>query len=153
MATRFFVAPGTTIIQNGCDGLFGLVRDNFYNDQLSGHLFQCANRDRIHVKVLVCDGSGLWYRLKRLKKARFARPKAAEGQSRITIRAEGPTIGLRGIGLAQMKARKGGRRSRVAWRNRKEDKNKLASSSFRLRYTAVTEMGSTSSTPSQLNRK
>jgi transposase len=113
-ATRVFVAPGATDMRKGFDGLFGLVRDALGEDPLSGHLFLFANRDRTRVKVLVFDGSGLWVCSKRLEKGRFAWPKAAEGQARITMRAEELTMLLSGIDLMQTKTRKWFRRSMAA---------------------------------------
>jgi transposase len=113
-ATRVFVAPGATDMRKGFDGLFGLVRDALGEDPLSGHLFLFANRDRTRVKVLVFDGSGLWVCSKRLEKGRFAWPAAAEGQTRIAMRAEELTMLLSGIDLKQTKARKWFRRSMAA---------------------------------------
>ena len=113
-ATRVFVAPGATDMRKGFDGLFGLVRDALGEDPLSGHLFLFANRDRTRVKVLVFDGSGLWVCSKRLEKGRFAWPAAAEGQTRIAMRAEELTMLLSGIDLTQTKARKWFRRSVAA---------------------------------------
>jgi transposase len=113
-ATRVFVAPGATDMRKGFDGLFGLVRDALGEDPLSGHLFLFANRDRTRVKVLVFDGSGLWVCSKRLEKGRFAWPAAAEGQTRIAMRAEELTMLLSGIDLKQTKARKWFRRSIAA---------------------------------------
>jgi transposase len=113
-ATRVFVAPGATDMRKGFDGLFGLVRDALGEDPLSGHLFLFANRDRTRVKVLVFDGSGLWVCSKRLEKGRFAWPAAAEGQTRIAMRAEELTMLLSGIDLKQTKARKWFRRSVAA---------------------------------------
>jgi len=113
-ATRVFVAPGATDMRKGFDGLFGLVRDALGEDPLSGHIFLFANRGRTRVKVLVFDGSGLWVCSKRLEKGRFAWPKAAEGQTRITMRAEELTMLLSGIDLMQTKTRKWFRRSMAA---------------------------------------
>ena len=113
-ATRIFVAPGATDMRKGFDGLFGLVRDALGEDPLSGHLFLFANRDRTRVKVLVFDGSGLWVCSKRFEKGRFAWPAAAEGQTRIAMRAEELAMLLSGIDLKQTKARKWFRRSVAA---------------------------------------
>ncbi len=100
------VAPGTTNIRKGFDGLFGLVRDALGEDPFSGHLFRFADRDRTLVKVLVFDGSGIWVCSKRLEKGRFAWPAAAEGQTRIAMRTEEVTMLLRGSDLEQTRVRK-----------------------------------------------
>ena len=38
-ATRIYLAPGTTDMRKGFNGLYGLVRDQLLCDPLSGHLF------------------------------------------------------------------------------------------------------------------
>ena len=113
-ATRVFLAPGATDMRKGFEGLFGLVRDVLGEDPLSGHLFLLANRDRTRIKVLVFDGSGLRVCAKRLEKGRFAWPRAANGQTRIAMRAEELTMLLSGIDLQQTRPRKWFRRSQAA---------------------------------------
>ena len=38
-ATRIYLAPGSTDMRKGANGLYGLVRDQLQCDPLSGHLF------------------------------------------------------------------------------------------------------------------
>ena len=45
-ATRIYLAPGTTDMRKGFNGLYGLVRDQLLCDPLSGHLFLFSNAHR-----------------------------------------------------------------------------------------------------------
>ena len=104
-ATRVFVAVDPIDMRKGFDGLFGLVRDSLGEDPLSGHLFLFTNRHQTRLKVLVFDGSGLWFCAKRLEKGRFAWPVTHPGQSRITLRPGELALLLNGIDLVQTKSR------------------------------------------------
>jgi transposase len=53
-------------MRKGFEGVYGLVRDRLSCKPLSGHLFLFCNAQRNRLKVLVCDGSGLWVCAKRL---------------------------------------------------------------------------------------
>jgi transposase len=59
-ATRIYLAPGTTDMRKGFEGLFGLVRDQLQCDPLSGHMFLFSNARRTRLKILFWDRSGLW---------------------------------------------------------------------------------------------
>ena len=76
LATKIYVAVEGVDMRKGFEGLYGLVRDQFGADPLSGHLFLFSNRTRTRLKALVWDGSGLWVCAKRLEKGRFRWPKA-----------------------------------------------------------------------------
>ena len=60
LATKVYVAVEAVDMRKGFEGLYGLVRDQFGSDPLSGHLFLFSNRTRTRLKALVWDGSGLW---------------------------------------------------------------------------------------------
>jgi transposase len=64
-ATRIYLAAGATDMRKGFEGLYGLVRDRFLCEPLSGHLFLFCNAQRNRLKVLLWDGSGLWVCAKR----------------------------------------------------------------------------------------
>ena len=59
LATKIYVAVEGVDMRKGFEGLYGLVRDQFGADPLSGHLFLFSNRTRTRLKALVWDGSGL----------------------------------------------------------------------------------------------
>src|SRR3954451_3567660 len=74
-AVRVFLCTRPTDMRKGFDGLFGLVREGFGQDPLSGHLFLFLNRRRDRIKILYFDRDGLviWY--KRLEVGSFQNPK------------------------------------------------------------------------------
>jgi transposase len=115
-ATRVYVAAGATDMHKSFEGLFGLVRDRLQCDPLSGHVFLFSNAQRNRLKLLFCDGSGLWVCAKRLEKGRFRWPEAASGQSRITLTQEELTLLLGGIDLSQTRRRAWYRTSAVGQR-------------------------------------
>ena len=59
-ATKIYLGAEPVDMRKGFEGLFGLVRDQFGHDPLSGHLFLFTNRTQTRLKALVWDGSGLW---------------------------------------------------------------------------------------------
>ena len=58
VATKIYLAPGSTDMRKNFEGLYGIVRDQLGCDPMSGHLFLFANQKRTRLKVLVWDGSG-----------------------------------------------------------------------------------------------
>jgi transposase len=115
-ATQVYAAAGATDMRKSFEGLFGLVRDRLQCDPLSGHVFLFSNAQRNRLKLLFCDGSGLWVCAKRLEKGRFRWPEAASGQSRITLTQEELTLLLGGIDLSQTRRRAWYRTSAVGQR-------------------------------------
>jgi transposase len=59
-ATKIYIALDAVDMRKGLEGLHGLVRAQWGQDRLSGHLFWFTNRTRTRLKALVWDGSGLW---------------------------------------------------------------------------------------------
>lgn len=74
VATRIFLASGSTDMRKSFNGLYALVRGVLCQDPLSGHLFVFCNGRRDRIKVLYWDGSGLWVCAKRLEKGTFNWP-------------------------------------------------------------------------------
>jgi transposase len=88
------------------EGLSDLVRHQFKEDPLSGHLFVFANRRKTRLKVLYWDGSGTWVCAKRLEKGSFSWPKAGQEESpALRILAEELTLLLSGIDLEKTRTR------------------------------------------------
>ena len=105
-ATRIYLAAGATDMRKGFDGLYGLARDRLLCDPASGHIFLFANGQRNRLKLLFWDGSGLWVCAKRLEKGRFHWPKAAGGETKITLQQEELALLLGGIDLAEARPRR-----------------------------------------------
>ena len=105
-ATRIYLAPGTTDMRKGFNGLYGMVRDQLECDPLSGHVFLFSNGQRNRLKVLFWDGSGLWVCAKRIEKGRFYWPDCGEAQGKIVLSHEELVLLLGGIDLAQAQRRR-----------------------------------------------
>lgn len=117
-ATRVYLAPGSTDMRKGFEGLSGLVREKLQGDPLSGHLFLFCNAQRTRLKILFWDGSGLWVCAKRLERGRFSWPTVSQqegvGQScRIALRAEELALLLGGLEMDRVQ-RKNWWRTEVA---------------------------------------
>jgi len=110
-ATRIYLAPGSTDMRKGANGLFGLVRDQLRCDPLSGHLFLFSNAQRNRLKLIYWDGTGLWVCGKTLQKGRYRWPVASEGQTKVTLTQEEFAMLIGGIDLGQAERRRWYRRS------------------------------------------
>lgn len=106
-ATRIFLALGATDMRKGFEGLSSLVKDQFKEDPLSGHLFVFANRQKTRLKVLYWDGTGMWVCAKRLPQGRFAWPCPDQlpEKGALRILAEELTLLLSGIDLRKTEVR------------------------------------------------
>jgi transposase len=113
-ATRVYLAAGPTDLRQGFNGLVALAQNVLEADPLSGHLFIFCNRTRTRVKVLWCDGSGLWCATKRLEQGRFSWPALESGAQRVSVRGEELTLLLGGIELEKT-------RSKDWWRREREE--------------------------------
>ena len=78
-SVRVFAARERVDFRNGFDGLCAIVREQFREDPLSGHLFLFFNRRRDRIKILVWDQNGFWLLYKRLERGTFERI-AGEGE-------------------------------------------------------------------------
>jgi transposase len=76
-SVRVLAAREQVDFRKGFDGLHALVRDQFGEDALSGHLFVFFNRRRDRVKILVWDRNGFWLHYKRLERGTFQRLEGA----------------------------------------------------------------------------
>ncbi len=80
---RVFAAREPVDFRKGFDGLCAIVRDEFGEDPLSGHLFLFLNRRSNRVKVLVWDRNGFWLMCKRLEIGTFERVQGASAKVEI----------------------------------------------------------------------
>ena len=107
LATRIYLAVGSTDLRKGFEGLHGMVRDRLGLEPLSGHVVLFCNRSRNRVKVLFWDGSGLWVCAKRLEKGRFSWPGGDEQSARVTLTHEELSLLLGGIELTRTRRKTG----------------------------------------------
>jgi transposase len=104
-ATKIYLGADPVDMRKGFEGLFGLVRDQFGHDPLSGHLFLFTNRTHTRLKVLVWDGSGLWVCAKRLERGRFRWPQASDART-VSMRPEELAMLVSGMDLAEARPRR-----------------------------------------------
>lgn len=109
-ATRIYLAPGSTDMRKGFEGLYGLVRDRLQCEPLSGHVFLFANARRNRLKLMVFDGTGLWVCAKRLERGCFRWPDSRDGEPKIVLTHEELAMLLGGIDLAHTRPRRWYRR-------------------------------------------
>lgn len=105
-ATRIYLAPGTTDMRKGFNGLYGIVGDQLECDPLSGHVFLFVNGQRNRLKVLFWDGSGLWVCAKRLERGRFRWPESSNASGKIVLSQGELAMLLGGIDLVQAQRRR-----------------------------------------------
>ena len=106
-ATRIYLAVGATDLRKSFDGLSDLVRHQFKEDPLSGHLFVFSNRRKTRIKLLYWDGTGMWVCAKRLPEGSFHWPQTApEETGALRVVAGELTLLLSGIDLEHTRERR-----------------------------------------------
>lgn len=62
--TKMFLFMNLVDMRKSFDGLFGIVREEFQQDPLSGHLFLFVNKRRDRMKAIFWDDDGfvIWYK-------------------------------------------------------------------------------------------
>lgn len=103
-SVRIFIARDAVDCRKSHDGLHALVRDQFGEDPLSGHLFVFFNRLRDRVKILVWDRNGFWLFYKRLERGTF-RALAHGVERRVEVKRAELMLLLEGIDLEKGKYR------------------------------------------------
>jgi len=72
-SVRVFAARERVDFRKGFDGLCAIVREQFGDDPLSGHLYLFFNARGNRIKILVWDRNGFWLFYKRLERGVFER--------------------------------------------------------------------------------
>jgi len=103
--TKMFLCMNPVDMRKSFDGLFGIVREEFLQDPLSGHLFLFVNKRRDRMKAIFWDDDGfvIWY--KRLEVGTWQLP----GSTSTTLELEAHELAmiLRGIDLKSARKRPG----------------------------------------------
>ena len=98
-----FLCTTATDMRKSFDGLFGIVREEFRQDPLNGHLFLFVNKRRDRMKAIFWDDDGfvIWY--KRLEVGTWQLP----GSASTTLELESHELAmiLRGIDLKSARRR------------------------------------------------
>ena len=102
-SVRMFMCTTPEAFRKGFEGLAGIVRNEFGDDPLSGHLFVFRNRRGDRIKILYWDRGGYWLLYKRLEKGTFRFPRSTE--PRVEVSAVDLSLILEGIDLDGVKRR------------------------------------------------
>ena len=104
--TKMFLCMNPVDMRKSFDGLFGIVREEFRQDPLSGHLFLFVNKRRDRTKAIFWDDDGfvIWY--ERLEKGTFEMPRVSDQSTHITLDVTQPSMLLGGVSLAAAKQRR-----------------------------------------------
>ena len=97
--TKVFLATGPVDGRKGIDGLSALVRSQFGQDPLSGHMFVFFSRRADRVRVLHWDRDGYVLIQKRLELGRYRLPWKHTEQGHVVIEAAELLLVLEGIDL------------------------------------------------------
>jgi transposase len=103
--TQVFLATGPVDGRKGINGLSALVRYQFGQDPLSGHMFVFFSRRVDRVRVLYWDRDGYVLITKRLEIGRYRLPWRSE-QGHVMLEAAELLLVLEGIDLTHAKRRK-----------------------------------------------
>jgi transposase len=101
--TKVFLCMSPVDMRKSFDGLFGIIREEFQQDPLSGHLFLFVNKRRDRMKAIFWDDDGfvIWY--KRLEAGTWQLPGSAA--TVLELEAHQLVMILRGIDLNSARRR------------------------------------------------
>ncbi|HVZ33150.1 MAG TPA: IS66 family insertion sequence element accessory protein TnpB [Polyangiaceae bacterium] len=103
--TKVFLATSPVDGRKGIDGLSALVRSQFGQDPLSGHMFVFFSRRADRVRVLYWDRDGYVLIQKRLELGRYRLPWQRSEQGHVVVEAAELLLVLEGIDLHGAKRR------------------------------------------------
>ena len=99
-ALKVYLAVEPQDMRKNFNGLSALVSDHLQGDTSQGALYVFTNRRRNRLKILFCDGTGLWVCAKRLEQGQFSWPKPSrQGQKRLALSPEALSLLTDGIDL------------------------------------------------------
>jgi len=79
-SVRVFAARERVDFRKGFDGLCAIVRHQFGDDPLTGHLYIFFNARGNRIKILAWDRNGFWLHYKRLERGVFERVAGSEAK-------------------------------------------------------------------------
>ncbi len=103
---KVFVAVEPCDMRKGFQGLYALASERLGEDPRQGALFVFINRRHNRLKILYCDGTGLWVMTKRLEEGTFSWPKGVDpARTKLAIRPEALAMLTDGVDLKGAKLR------------------------------------------------
>jgi transposase len=104
-STRIYLATSRVDGRKGIDGLSALIRAQFSQDPLSGHLFVFFSRRADRVRVLYWDRDGYVLITKRLERGSFRVPWRESAAGHVAVEAAELMLVLEGIDLREARRR------------------------------------------------
>ena len=108
---KIFLAVEPLDMRAQFDGLSAQAEQRLREDPRSGAVFAFTNKARNRVKLLYCNGTGVWLFAKRLEKGRFSWPVGSDS-AKLALTAPALTMLLAGIDLKEGCKRRGTRADR-----------------------------------------
>lgn len=99
-AMKVFLAVEPVDLRKSFNGLWGLTVNELKEDPSTGALFAFTNRRRNRIKILYCDGTGMWVMIKRLEQGTFTWPKGVDVKNgKLSLRPEALALLLDGVDM------------------------------------------------------
>lgn len=97
---KVFIALEPVDLRKSFTGLWALTANHLKEDPSSGALYVFTNRRRNRVKVLYCDGTGVWVMIKRLEQGTFSWPRGIDVENdKLELSPEALVLLLDGVDL------------------------------------------------------
>ena len=104
-AHHYYMYGKAADMRKGCDGLSGLVKNEFLQNPLSGDVFIFLNHRSNLIKLLQWQGDGFAIFYKRLEKGTYEIPPINLSSSSIEISSQQLLLILEGISLLHIRKR------------------------------------------------
>lgn len=104
--TKIFAYTGVADMRKGCNGLSGIVREEFASDPTDGSLFLFINRRRDRMKLLHFDGGGFWLYYRLLEAGTFEELPAENGSCHLQMDATELSMLFSGVSLVASRQRR-----------------------------------------------
>jgi transposase len=105
-AHEIYAYTKPTDMRKGCDGLSGMIRQDYHADPTDGSLFLFINRRRDRMKILHFDDGGFWLYYRVLEAGTFEELKSRDDSCRLQMDATQLAMLLSGVSLKSSKRRR-----------------------------------------------
>ncbi len=102
-AVRVYIASEPIDMRKSIDGLSAIVRNQWRDDEFSGHLFVFVSRKKDRVKVLCWDRGGFIVLYKRLELGKFRMPLIDDDSGKVELEATELVMLLDGIDYSRVR--------------------------------------------------
>jgi transposase len=105
-SVKIFIASAPADMRRSHNGLSGLVRQQFTESILSGHLFVFYNKRKDRIKILFYDRGGLALYYKKLARGKYCLPDMAGHSGPLSISSAQLNLILAGFDPSDLRAQK-----------------------------------------------